>query len=174
MTGALTPVDAERFSQVLRARRRVLGLSLAAVAEAGGPAEPTMVRLESGAGGPIRVSTLAKLDKVLRWQVGGAMAAITGDQPIPLEHDSTESSHPVGELPISDAEVVQLCELVGDLNRMLHARGATRRAALDASITRFEEILEPIMVRAARVNPTEDSEVLNRVLAEWVILRGTR
>lgn len=180
MTSNFTPKDAQQFSRTIRDRRRELGLSMAAVADAGGPAEPTMVRMESGQGAPMRVSTLAKLDAALRWQKGSALAVMDGCNPKQLERNEF-SGNEAGvnpeikpRLTLKEVEVVELCELVGGLNRTLGiAEPEEKRMALNECITRFEDILEPIMVRVARTGTAADSEVLNRALAEWVILRGT-
>lgn len=174
------PKDAKQFSRTVRDRRHELGLSLAAVAGVGGPTEPTMVRIESGQGAPMRVSTLGKLDEALQWQKGSASAVMDGFDPKPLEcnefsgNESNENLEIVPRMTLEEVEVVELCELVGELNRTIGVADAEeRRMALDECITRFEEILEPIMVRGARTGAVANSEVLNQALAKWVILRGT-
>lgn len=178
MTNNFKPVDAKMFSRVVRDRRQELGLTLAAVAAAGGPAEPTMVRIESGEGAPIRVSTLAKLDGILRWQKGSALASLDGAEPKPLEDNQLHgANNGATGVAIRAAEVVELCELVGEFNRILQVpEEPAKQSMFSDCVRRLENLLEPIMVRAAQTRLSaepEDVELINQALAHWVILRGT-
>ena len=60
-------------------RRKQLSLSMAAAEAAGGPSQPTLVRVESGQSSPLRPITLAKLDRALRWRPGTAARVYAGD-----------------------------------------------------------------------------------------------
>lgn len=176
MSNNFKPADAKMFSRVVRDRRQELGLTLAAVAAAGGPAEPTMVRIESGEGAPIRVSTLAKLDGILRWRKGSALAALDGAEPNPLEDNQYEVNNGATGVAIRAVEVVELSELVGEFNRLLPVpEEPAKQSMFSDCVRRLEDLLEPIMVRAAQTRLSaepEDVELINQALANWVILRG--
>lgn len=98
------------LASVVRERRAELGLSMARVASLGGPSEPTLVRLESGASPPLRSPTLQKLDMVLQWPTGTARALYhDGVEPVAEE---TEKSSAITLPPGLATQLVKLAHMV--------------------------------------------------------------
>lgn len=85
------------LSELVHARRASLGLTMKAVAEAGGPSDSLLGRIESGHWAPTRgvTTTLTKLDAGLLWEPGSAAGILTGHPPrelIPPPPTSTAAS----------------------------------------------------------------------------------
>lgn len=73
---ANTPRDLLRLAAAAKARRRDLGLTIAAVAEAATMSKDTYKRVEAGL--PIRDSSYTKVDRTLNWAPGSSVAILEG------------------------------------------------------------------------------------------------
>lgn len=70
-----------RLGAAVHARRQELGLSQAAVTDAGGPSDQTLRKIERGEAGPYRDRTWVWLEKTLQWKPGAVQAILGGDDP---------------------------------------------------------------------------------------------
>lgn len=78
--------DAKLLGQFVKARREELGLSQQEVADAGGPSDTTMSKLENGLTDTVSNRTLKRLDSALGWEAGSARAAyVTGSTPVVIQ-----------------------------------------------------------------------------------------
>lgn len=78
---------AQEFGRLVLRRREELSLTHDQVADAGGPSDSTLTKIEAD-GGPaaVRSDTLRRLDVGLRWQPGSAKRAWeSGAEPIPVD-----------------------------------------------------------------------------------------
>lgn len=111
----------KRFGMTVRGRRLALGLTQDQVTAAGGPSDKRQTKIENGTPPAPSVTTLAKLDKALRWEPGSAAAALNGGTPTPLEGRT-----------LTTEDVERRVALALALERAgvtdLAARGATREA----------------------------------------------
>ncbi|NKS10265.1 hypothetical protein GS580_03990 [Rhodococcus hoagii] len=82
----------ERFGQIVRGRRLALGLTQDQVTQAGGPSDKRQTKSRRRAPPAPSITTLAKLDRALRWEPGSASEALNGGTPTPIEgHTLTEA-----------------------------------------------------------------------------------
>lgn len=83
----VSPVIAQqdRLARAVHERRRMLGLTLDQLQEAGGPSDVTTGKIERGAHGNPSARTLRRLDVGLRWVEGSAARVLAGSDPTPLE-----------------------------------------------------------------------------------------
>ncbi|MFC4126399.1 hypothetical protein [Nocardia rhizosphaerae] len=143
---------AEILAGFVRERReRQLNMSFAAVAAAGGPSKPTMVKIEAGKISNPKTTTFDRLDRSLRWASGSAAAAYwQAAEPVRLE-DERRGSEPLrltgGAIEVPLERISGLMEIQADLH-----------AALDGGS-------EPAVLRevAARL----DNEV-NLIVGQWI------
>lgn len=135
-------VDMQRFADVINRRRRELGLSLASVAAANGPSEPTMVRIESGQSPPLRNPTLAKLDVALKWPAGSARNVYQGGDPLVSEQAGTTATH--GEIAVAVGTITDLVETVTELSNYTAAHPDPE---LGEVLARLRYIVSPLVGR---------------------------
>lgn len=81
----MTPDHAARLGRLVRARRRTLRLTQAAIQEAGGPSTATLRLIEGGRHTEFRNGTADQLERTLRWQPGSIAAMLRGGDPIEVE-----------------------------------------------------------------------------------------
>ena len=106
---AVVAAHPEELATAVSDRRRQLALSMAAAEAAGGPSQPTLVRIESGQSPPPRPITLAKLDRALRWRPGTAARVYAGD-PTALDDAGRD-----------DASALTVGVSIDETARLLHA-----------------------------------------------------
>jgi hypothetical protein len=78
-----------RLGKLVRARRLALGLTQDAVQAAGGPSDRRQTAIELGRLPVPTPFTLAKVDRVLRWEAGSAERVLEGGEPTELDADVT-------------------------------------------------------------------------------------
>lgn len=76
--------NAQRFGQIVLARRLKLDLNQLEVSAAGGPSNSTLTAIENGRLEELTRATAKKLDRGLRWEPGSARVAWQGGDPTPL------------------------------------------------------------------------------------------
>jgi hypothetical protein len=92
------------LAKAVAQRRRELGLSQAAVHQAGGPSDVVISRIEETREPRPRDDTVNKLDAPLQWQPGSAQVVLAGGQAQPLQR------------PLDLAEV-GIDDLLGEIRR---------------------------------------------------------
>jgi hypothetical protein len=79
-------MDLERFARIVYERRIALGLTQQEIADAGGPTDTTMTKIENAEWKPgNRKTTLRKLDVGLQWETGSAQRVLAGGEPTPRD-----------------------------------------------------------------------------------------
>jgi len=81
----------KRLGQYVLARRTELGLSQSEVADAGGPSDTTLSKLENEGVDVVSNQTLKKLDAPLRWRAGSARAVLYGAEPAEIVDATVEA-----------------------------------------------------------------------------------
>ena len=132
----------QRFADVVHRRRRELGLSLASVAAANGPSEPTMVRIESGQSPPLRNPTLAKLDVALKWPAGSARNVYQGGDPLVGDQEGMATAH--GEIAVALGTITDLVEIVTELNKYAAAHPEDELVEI---LARLRYVVSPLVGR---------------------------
>lgn len=132
----------QRFADVVHRRRRELGLSLASVAAANGPSEPTMVRIESGQSPPLRNPTLAKLDVALKWPAGSARNVYQGGDPLVSGQEGMATAH--GEVAVALGTITDLVEIVTELNNYAAAHPEDELIEI---LARLRYVVSPLVGR---------------------------
>lgn len=112
--------NAQRFGQIVLARRLELDLNQLDVYAAGGPSNSTLTSIENGRLEDLTRATARKLDKGLRWEGGSARKAWEGGDPIPVaegrsgfaEGDLDKLRHYIGEADVDAALRDRLLEIL--------------------------------------------------------------
>lgn len=112
-TRAVRTAHGDQLATAVRERRAQLALSMAAAEAAGGPSQPTLVRIESGQSPPLRPITLAKLDRALRWKPGTAARVYAGDTADLVDADRVEP--PALTVGVSIDETARLLHAAADV-----------------------------------------------------------
>jgi hypothetical protein len=84
--------NAERFGEIVKARRIELEMSQLAVHAAGGPSNTKLTEIENGLLENLTMSTAKKLDRGLSWQTGSARDVWNGGDAVPLVARGLRSS----------------------------------------------------------------------------------
>ncbi|MFI9507179.1 XRE family transcriptional regulator [Nocardia sp. NPDC052566] len=82
----------QRFGQIVKARRKDLGISLNAIANYGGPSNVTVGNIERAEGPVPRAATRDKLDTPLRWLPGSAARTWEGGDPAPVTNGAPSTN----------------------------------------------------------------------------------
>lgn len=113
--------NAQRFGQIVLARRLELDLNQLEVHDAGGPSNSTLTHIEKGRLEDLTRATARKLDKGLRWQPGSARDVWNGGDAIPLDgrpayrrDDLAELRHAIGAADVDDALRRRLLDVIDD------------------------------------------------------------
>lgn len=77
--------NAERFGQIVLARRKALGLTQLEVDADGGPSNTKQTEIEAGELPSLFPNMAKKLDAGLQWEKGSAQRTWLGGDPTPLE-----------------------------------------------------------------------------------------
>lgn len=112
--------NAQRFGQIVLARRLELDLNQLEVHDAGGPSNSTLTHIEKGRLEDLTRATARKLDKGLRWHPGSARATWDGGDPIALDSGRPTYSegelaalrHYIGEADVDDSLRRRLLEVI--------------------------------------------------------------
>lgn len=135
-------------------RRIELGLTRAAIAQAGGPSEPTLIRIEHAAEVPLRRPTFSKLDQVLQWRTGSAHAVYLGGDPVVLEDPQTPLV--AGEARLSLSALATLVTVCADLTREL-ASQSPDVDLLRQTAALYHRALSPVVGDAVSAIMSSDS-----------------
>lgn len=109
--------DEERFGQIVRARRRELGLTHAQVRGLGGPSTVTLGKLERGETSGPDFQTLEKLDRALGWKPGSASRALHGGSVTPLQERDPLTTRPDAPITASEFAVILRTDALADFVR---------------------------------------------------------
>ncbi len=109
-TRAARESHSDQLATAVTERRAQLSLSMAAAEAAGGPSQPTLVRVESGQSSPLRPITLAKLDRALQWKRGTAARVYAGGDAAALDNADCV-----------DASALTIGVSIDETARLLHA-----------------------------------------------------
>ncbi|MGW4719681.1 hypothetical protein [Nocardia sp. NPDC004260] len=112
----MAEANSERFGQIVKNRRLKLGLTQDQVHELGGPSDRRQTFIETNTGPRPSITTLAKLDRPLRWEPGSAVRTWNGGDPREAAYESL------------DVELLK--DLEGALDRHEVYRLAARRLRL--------------------------------------------
>lgn len=113
---------AARFGEIVKERRKELGLTQVQIGTSGGPSAPTLQKIEAGADPTISARTLNNLDKPLRWAEGSAARTLAGGNPTVLQEPegATEQARPLvlgpDVIEISDGDLTDLLVISHRLN----------------------------------------------------------
>jgi hypothetical protein len=80
--------NAERFGQIVKARRDELDLNQVEVSQLGGPSNSKLTEIENGRLKQLTRQTARKLDRGLHWVPGSARTAWDGGDPTPARLDA--------------------------------------------------------------------------------------
>lgn len=144
-----------RFGNIVHARRTELDLSQQAVRAAGGPSQPTLIKIERGDPPGPTTGVLDKLDLALRWTPGSAAEALAGGAPTDNTND---------QISFGAAGVVPMP--IGDLTKLLDAF-ATLREELSRVGRRAEpkrELVEHLMAVGEQTLGKLASDLVTRIL----------
>lgn len=114
---------AQRFGEVVLARRRELDLSQLDVWQAGGPSNTTLTEIENGRVHTLTRTTARKLDAGLHWEPGSARRVWDGGEPIPLVNGVKPEESAMWRQIIeqSDLDEAKRRELIAEIQRALDA-----------------------------------------------------
>lgn len=111
--------NAQRFGEIVLARRVELDLNQLDVSAAGGPSNSTMTTIENGRLEELTRATAKKLDRGLRWQPGSARDTWNGGSPIPADtgraYDEDALAtlrHHIGAADVDDALRRRLLDVI--------------------------------------------------------------
>lgn len=152
-----------RFARIVAERRRLLGLTLDQLQQAGGPSDVTTGKLEKGAIASPSARTLRRLDSGLQWTEGSAARAWAGGEPTPLE-DIPSARRSTPSAVNADADSVTLSlTVVNELSDI-----AKRYERLAGTIEDQE-----LVVELGRIN-TDLDLLVDRILRAWLIAQLER
>lgn len=125
-----------RLADVVRKRRKELGLTQRQMAEKSGMGLTTVQNLERGAASPPSRATRDRVEAVLRWEQNSVSAVLRGEEPIPLESGIAEAR------AAAEAAAARATVLRSRLLDALHRPGAysgDEIARLQAAAERAED-----------------------------------
>uniref|UniRef100_UPI003F49072F hypothetical protein n=1 Tax=Nocardia suismassiliense TaxID=2077092 RepID=UPI003F49072F len=139
----------EFFATVTQARRKELGLTMAGLRRAGGPAVPTLVAAEAGNLRNPQSATFTKYDEGLQWEPESAARAFwKAEQPVPLEARRPAAA----PLRLGDGMVVvpleRVLALMGvqqDLHAATEGAGTIPAATVQQIAARFDRELSYVV-----------------------------
>lgn len=94
--------NAERFGQIVLARRTALGLTQLEVAAANGPSNTKQTEIESGSLVNLLPNMEKKVDAGLQWEKGSARRTWLGGDPVPLESLGSDYAARLAEIERSN------------------------------------------------------------------------
>ncbi|NCL75578.1 helix-turn-helix domain-containing protein [Rhodococcus sp. YH1] len=152
-----------RFARIVAERRRLLGLTLDQLQQAGGPSDVTTGKIEKGAIASPSARTLRRLDTGLQWTEGSAARAFAGGDPTALEEvPSIRRSTPGAVNAAADSVTLSLT-VVNELSDL-----AKRYEKLAGTIEDRELVAE-----LGQINADFDL-LVDRILRAWLIAQLER
>lgn len=115
-----------KLGQAVRDRRTKLHMTQEDVAQAGGPSDFTMSKIEQGDPGPYRRSTLAALERALQWKPGAVEAILAGEDPGGWERPPSQERAPSSS-SARDRVVTALLDYAGTLDNPTEVLAFARR-----------------------------------------------
>lgn len=114
--------NAERFGEIVKARREELDLTQLDVWQAGGPSNTKLTEIENGRLRDLSRVVAKRLDEALHWEAGSAKRAYKGGDPIPaLPRASNKRSAHLRELIGLSDDIDETTR--AELMRVLDERG---------------------------------------------------
>ncbi len=154
-----------RFARIVAERRRLLGLTLDQLQQAGGPSDVTTGKIEKGAIASPSARTLRRLDTGLQWTEGSAARAFAGGgEPTALEEvPSVRRSTPSAVNAAADSVTLSLT-VVNELSDI-----AKRYERLAGGTIEDQELVAEL----GRIN-TDFDVLVDRILRAWLIAQLER
>lgn len=152
-----------RFARIVAERRRLLGLTLDQLQQAGGPSDVTTGKIEKGAIASPSARTLRRLDTGLQWTEGSAARAFAGGEPTALEEVPSVRRSTPGTVNAAADSVTLSLTVVNELSDI-----AKRYERLAGTIEDRELVAE-----LGRIN-TDFDVLVDRILRAWLIAQLER
>lgn len=145
---SMTDGQLQRLAKAVKSRRAELGLAQGTLSARGGPGVVTVGKIERAEIQHPTASTLAGLDRSLRWSPGSAAAVLAGEFPRPLAHDEVDPSAAfIAAVEADDRLLPEAREhLIRQYGLLLRVQSAQPEPTVSQSDERDEQTLRELSV----------------------------